>query len=100
LITRQIAEGIVPIFLQYGYRMSKCAAHMAAVSMAAELRPAGVAVGIIHPGVVRTDMVKVSGSETDLLPEDSARGIINVLQGLNLDSSGNFWDYLGKKMPF
>lgn len=39
---------------QYGYRMSKCAAHMAAVSMAAELRASGVAVGIVHPGVVKS----------------------------------------------
>jgi NAD(P)-dependent dehydrogenase (short-subunit alcohol dehydrogenase family) len=73
---------------------------MAAVSMAAELRSAGVAVGIIHPGVVKTDMVKVSGSQTDLLPEDSARGIINVVQGLNMDTSGTFWDYLGREIPF
>lgn len=39
-----------------GYRMSKAAANAAAAALAADLRPAGVAVLAIHPGTIATDM--------------------------------------------
>lgn len=38
--------------LQYGYRMSKAAANMAALTLARDLHDEGVAVGILHPGAV------------------------------------------------
>jgi NAD(P)-dependent dehydrogenase (short-subunit alcohol dehydrogenase family) len=38
------------------YRMSKAAANAAAAALAARLRPRGVAVGVVHPGAVATDM--------------------------------------------
>ena len=40
----------------YGYRMSKAAVNMAGVNLALELKPRGIAVGILHPGMVRTAM--------------------------------------------
>ena len=40
----------------YGYRMSKAALNAAGMSLARDLRGAGVAVAILHPGYVRTDM--------------------------------------------
>ena len=41
---------------RYGYRMSKAAVNMAGVSLAHDLKPRGIAVAILHPGAVRTDM--------------------------------------------
>ena len=35
---------------RYGYRMSKCAVNMAGRSLAHDLKEAGVAVAILHPG--------------------------------------------------
>jgi NAD(P)-dependent dehydrogenase (short-subunit alcohol dehydrogenase family) len=35
---------------EYGYRMSKAALNMASVSLARDLAPRGIAVGIFHPG--------------------------------------------------
>ena len=40
----------------YGYRMSKAALNMAAVSLARDLAPKGVLVGVLHPGFIRTEM--------------------------------------------
>ncbi|MDX1586785.1 MAG: SDR family oxidoreductase, partial [Balneolaceae bacterium] len=44
------------------YRMSKAALNIAGVSLAHDLKPQGIAVAIIHPGFVQTDMV--GGGET------------------------------------
>lgn len=51
----------------YGYRMSKAALNMAGKSLAVDLRARGVAVAILHPGMVKTDMVGSHGL-------DGARG--------------------------
>ena len=40
----------------YGYRMSKAALNAAGMSLARDLGVAGIAVAILHPGYVRTDM--------------------------------------------
>lgn len=40
----------------YGYRMSKAALNMAATSLAHDLGKKSIAVGIVHPGMVHTDM--------------------------------------------
>jgi hypothetical protein len=42
---------------RYGYRMSKTALNMASTSLAVDLKPRGIAVGIFHPGRVATDML-------------------------------------------
>ena len=42
----------------YGYRMSKAALNAAGMSLARDLASAGIAVAILHPGFVRTDMTE------------------------------------------
>ena len=42
----------------YGYRMSKAALNAAGMSLARDLASSGVAVAILHPGYVRTDMTE------------------------------------------
>src|SRR5215471_460574 len=46
----------------YGYRMSKAALNAAGMSLARDLAPSGVAVAILHPGHVRTDMTDYTGN--------------------------------------
>ena len=72
----------------YGYRMSKAAVNMAAVSLANDLRPRGIAVGLYHPGYVRTRMTAGGG---EIEPEVAARGILSHLDALSLSESGGFW---------
>lgn len=72
----------------YGYRMSKAAVNMAGVSLARDLAPSGVAVALLHPGWVRTDMTGGSGH---LSAAESASGLIARLDALDISSSGGFW---------
>jgi len=80
----------------YGYRMSKAAVNSAGVSLARDLEPRGVAVAILHPGMVRTEMTGHSGIPVD----ESARGLIERLDALTLQSSGTFWHADGRELPW
>ncbi|MBK6847115.1 MAG: SDR family oxidoreductase [Proteobacteria bacterium] len=81
----------------YGYRMSKAALNMAGVSLAHDLRPRGIAVAILHPGYVRTDMTGGSGHVD---PPEAARGLLQRLDELTLESSGGFWHANGERLPW
>jgi NAD(P)-dependent dehydrogenase (short-subunit alcohol dehydrogenase family) len=81
----------------YGYRMSKAALNAAAVSLARDLAPAGVAVAILHPGYVRTDMTGGSGNAE---PSESAKQLVDRLDALTLETSGTFWHASGEKLPW
>jgi NAD(P)-dependent dehydrogenase (short-subunit alcohol dehydrogenase family) len=82
---------------EYAYRTSKAALNMAMVNASAELKPRGIAVAVLHPGWVRTDM---GGSGAPLSTEESATGIIKVIEALDLGRTGGFWDYQGKTLPW
>ncbi|MGY6555101.1 MAG: SDR family oxidoreductase, partial [Wenzhouxiangella sp.] len=58
---------------QYAYRMSKAAVNTAGVSLAHELKERGIAVGLLHPGYVRTDM---TGKTGHINPDEAAAGLI------------------------
>ncbi len=81
----------------YGYRMSKAALNMAGVSLAHELKSRGIAVGIYHPGYVRTDMTSFNGA---IEPSESAAGLIARFEELNLQNSGTFKQYDGQPLPW
>jgi NAD(P)-dependent dehydrogenase (short-subunit alcohol dehydrogenase family) len=81
----------------YGYRMSKAALNMAGKSLAVDLKPAGVAVAILHPGMVRTRM---TGSHGQLEPLDAARGLLARLDELTLETTGGFWHANGQRLPW
>ncbi|MCA8969265.1 MAG: SDR family oxidoreductase [Planctomycetes bacterium] len=81
----------------YGYRMSKAALNAAGVSLANDLRPAGIAVAILHPGYVATDMTQGRGT---MSPEESATGIARRLTQLGIEDTGTFWHASGKALPW
>jgi len=80
----------------YGYRMSKTALNMAGRSLAVDLRPRGIAVAILHPGMVATRMVGFSG----IPPERAAAGLLARLAALSLETSGRFWHANGEELPW
>ncbi len=82
---------------RYGYRMSKAAVNMAGVSLAHDLRDRGIAVAILHPGFVRTDMTNHSG---DIDPPEAARGLLARIDELTLKTSGGFWHANGERLPW
>ena len=81
----------------YGYRMSKAALNIASVSLARDLAGRNIAVGIVHPGYVKTEMTAMHGN---LTPEESARGIIERIGELTLSNSGTFWHQSGEVLPW
>ena len=82
---------------RYGYRMSKAAVNMAGRSLAHDLKEAGVAVAILHPGFVRTDM---TGGQGLVDPPESAAGIIARVDELTLETTGTFWHANGEELPW
>ncbi|TLX45183.1 short-chain dehydrogenase [Pseudoalteromonas phenolica] len=80
-----------------GYRMSKAALNAAGVSLAHELKPKGVAVALLHPGFVQTQMVNFAG---DIPPQVAAERLIQRIEGLNLESTGSFWHSNGDILPW
>ncbi len=81
----------------YAYRMSKAALNAAGKSLSIDLKPQGIAVGILHPGWVRTDMTGHGGLiDTD----ESVDGLLKRMDELNLDNSGTFWHTNGEVLPW
>ncbi len=81
----------------YGYRMSKAALNAAGVSLARDLHARGIAVAVLHPGYVRTDMTGRSGL---IEAEESAAGLLERIDRLTLESSGGFWHANGERLPW
>ncbi|MGB5688744.1 MAG: SDR family oxidoreductase [Woeseiaceae bacterium] len=80
----------------WGYRASKTAVNMIGRNLMHELRPRGIAVALLHPGFVATDMTGKQG----IKPEDSARGLLERIDGLTLENSGSFWHAEGYELPW
>jgi len=82
---------------QYGYRMSKCALNIAGASLAVDLRPKGIAVALLHPGFVRTEM---TGGNGLIDAPESAAGLLARIDELNLANSGGFWHTNGEELSW
>jgi NAD(P)-dependent dehydrogenase (short-subunit alcohol dehydrogenase family) len=81
----------------YGYRMSKAALNAAGVSLAHDLKPRGVAVVILHPGSVRTEMTRGHGM---IEADESVRGLLKRIDELRLETTGRFLHQNGEVLPW
>ncbi len=82
----------------YGYRMSKVALCMAGKSLAIDLKPNGIAVALLHPGLVKTGMT--SFTPQGITPEKSVQGLIRRIDLLDLANTGGFWHANGETLPW
>lgn len=80
----------------YGYRMSKAAVNMAGVSLARDLQQKQIAVALLHPGMVSTDMTGGRGVPV----EKSANGLIQRMDRLDMSQTGTFWHAEGQSLPW
>ena len=80
----------------WGYRASKTAVNMIGTNLMHELRPRGVAVGLLHPGLVATDMTGNHG----ISAAESASGLIARIDELSMETSGGFWHAEGYTLPW
>lgn len=81
----------------YGYRMSKAALNAAGMSLARDLASAGIAVAILHPGFVRTDM---TGNGGNVDPADAAKQLVDRIDALAPETTGTFWHANGQVLPW
>ena len=79
------------------YRVSKAAALNLGLNLSAALRPEGIAVGIYHPGWVRSDM---GGSGADISVAESAAGLQDRFADLSLAKTGCFETWDGRPHAF
>jgi NAD(P)-dependent dehydrogenase (short-subunit alcohol dehydrogenase family) len=70
---------------------------MAGVNLAHDLKPSGVAVFLLHPGYVRTEMTGGHGN-TDA--ETSAAQLVALLDRLTMADTGTFWHAEGYTLPW
>jgi NAD(P)-dependent dehydrogenase (short-subunit alcohol dehydrogenase family) len=80
----------------YGYRMSKAAVNMAGMSLARDLKERVVAVALLHPCMVATEMTGGQG----IPAERAAAGLIARMDALNTTNSGSFWHAEGEQLPW
>lgn len=87
---------------RYGYRMSKAALNIAAVSLAQDLSEENIAVGIYHPGYVQTEMVNSNGILTngDISAKVAAERLIALMDSLSMTDSGVFKHSNGETLPW
>lgn len=81
----------------YGYRMSKAALNAGSVSLAHDLRDRGIAVVILHPGFVKTEM---TGGRGDVTPDVSASRLLDRLDELTVETTGAFRHANGEPLPW
>lgn len=81
----------------YIYRSSKAALNSITKSLAIDFKTRGITVVALHPGWVKTDM---GGLHAQISPQESAEGLYNVLNSIQLKDSGHFFNYLGEQLSW
>ncbi len=79
------------------YRASKSAVNKVMQGLATDLEPEGIAVCLIDPGWVKTDM---GGADADNNPLDVAEGILSLAETLTVSHTGKFFKWTGEERPF
>ena len=77
----------------YAYCSSKAAVNKVMRMASLELKERGVAVGLIHPGWVQTDM---GGANASLTVDESASGIMTTIEAIDLQVTGCFRTWLNE----
>ncbi|MEP0233364.1 SDR family NAD(P)-dependent oxidoreductase [Roseibium sp.] len=79
------------------YRASKAAVNKVMQGLATDLEAEKIAVCLIDPGWVKTDM---GGAEADNDAGDVAKGILKIAEDLEISKTGAFFKWTGEERPF
>ena len=96
-VTSQLAASTWPMGGFYAYASAKAGVNKVMQAMALDLKARKVAVGLIHPGWVQTDM---GGPGASITAQESATGIRNVIAGMTLEDTGKFYKWTGEIHPW
>jgi NAD(P)-dependent dehydrogenase (short-subunit alcohol dehydrogenase family) len=91
-VTSQLGALSLDATFSYAYCATKAALNKFMRMAAIELKQQGIAIGLIHPGWVQTDM---GGAGAAITPTASAAGIVKVIDQLTTDNAGRFWKWDG-----
>ena len=81
----------------YAYRASKTALNMFTAAARNELRTDGIRTILLHPGWVKTDM---GGPNAPVHVKDSVTGMLEQIESISLEKSGQFVEYTGQVLPW
>lgn len=81
----------------YSYRTSKTALNQINKLISVELAPQGFTSIVIHPGWVKTAM---GGADAPVAIPESIAGMLTVIESLNSDKTGKFYDFNGDELPW
>ncbi|MCR6495181.1 SDR family oxidoreductase [Thermomonas sp. S9] len=79
------------------YCAGKAAQNMLGAQLAQALAPRGIVVLQLHPGWVQTDM---GGPQASLSAQESAAGLLRVIERATPAQSGAFLDWQGQTLPW
>jgi NAD(P)-dependent dehydrogenase (short-subunit alcohol dehydrogenase family) len=96
-VTSQLAASTWSMGGFYAYSSAKAGANKVMQAMALDLKPRGIAVALIHPGWVKTDM---GGPGAQITPQESASGICTVIAAMSLENTGTFYKWNGDIHPW
>jgi NAD(P)-dependent dehydrogenase (short-subunit alcohol dehydrogenase family) len=96
-ITSQMGRLSLTSSDRIAYRASKAAVNKVMQGLATDLSRENIAVQLVHPGWVKTDM---GGRSAAVTPAESAAGILARADALTMAATGTFVDYSGTAMPW
>ena len=96
-VTSQMGASTWPFGGMYAYCSAKAGVNRVMQILAIDLKPHGIAVSMVHPGWVQTDM---GGKGADITPVESATGIHKVIAGLSMATTGTFYKWNGEIHPW
>ncbi|KAL9113208.1 MAG: hypothetical protein Q9227_002543 [Pyrenula ochraceoflavens] len=85
----------------YAHHASKAALNMVGKLLSLDLHDKGIAVGIIHPGFMRTEMTKGVGFDKfwdaggAVTPDEAAKSLAEWTEGFGMERSGTYWAVRG-----
>lgn len=82
----------------YGYSSSKAALNMLTKMLSNELKVKNIVVVSLHPGWVKTTMLYTENAPLE--PSESISGMIQVIESLEMKSTGKFLDWQGNEIPW
>lgn len=96
-VTSQLAASTWPMGGMYIYSSTKAGVSKVCQALALDWKDEPITVALMHPGWVKTDM---GGPHAELTPQDSAAGIVSVIDGLSKADSGKFYKWNGEIHPW
>ncbi|KAJ5925660.1 Short-chain dehydrogenase/reductase SDR [Penicillium verhagenii] len=81
----------------YGHHASKAALNMVGKLLSLDLKPKGIAVGLVHPGFMRTEMTKGVGFDKywdaggAITPDESAQSLVPFIENFDIHHTGEYW---------